>query len=378
MSKLKMLCRATLISLTALFLTGCWDQQIFEEVGFTLQLGIEKSEDGELTITRVAPVLVGEVERNVEFLSDNGGSISDTAEKANRLTPRMVEGGKVQQVLFSEGLASEGGLQDILEIFERLSAANVLAYAVVVEGSPKELIETSLEFKDKPRTSIYLSHLLDKNVKGSYVPETRIYRYNIDYFSPGIDPMTPLIKLEKDGIRIMGSALFSGGKMTGKIDTQQTVLMLAMKGKMKEARYQFGRINNTEKESKYKTQLSVTLSREKRKIDISIKDGRPTVNIQIKFAATLYEDKWACVGEAGDQKEEEEKLEEELSKLLTKDCKEVIEYAQEMGSDPIGIGDMIRAKYRDYWKNSNWEEDYRYANIKVEAKLDIKQYGVIK
>jgi spore germination protein len=378
MSKLKMVCRAAFISLSALFLTGCWDQRIFEEVGFTLQMGIEKSEDGELTITRVAPVLVDQIGRNVEFISDNGGSVRDTAEKANRISPRTIEGGKVQQVLFSQSLASEGGLQDILENFERDAVANVLAYVVVVEGSPKELIEASLEFKDKPRTSIYLSHLLDKNVKGSYAPETRIYRYNIDGFSPGIDPITPLIKLEKDGIRITGAALFSGGKMVGKIDTQQTVLMIAMKNEMKEARYQFGRINNTEKESKFKTQLSVTLSRGKRKIDISIKDGKPTVNIQIKFAATLDEDKWACVGETGDQKEEEEKLEEELSKLLTKDCKEVIEYAQKVGSDPIGIGNLFRAKHRDYWKNSNWEEDYRYANIKVEAKLDITQYGVIK
>lgn len=378
MSKLKMLCRTALISLAALFLSGCWDQRIFEEVGFILQMGIEKSEDGELTITSVAPVLAGQIQRNVEFLSDNGGSLSDAAEKANRISPRMIEGGKVQQVLFSESLAWEGGLQDILENFEREPATNVLAYIVVVEGSPKELIEASLEFVDKPRASIYLSHLLDKNVKGSYAPETRIYRYNIDYFSPGIDPMTPLIKLEKDGIRIMGSALFSGDKMSGKIDAQQTVLMLAMKGEMKEARYQFGRINKTEKESKYKTQLSVTLSRVKRKIHISIKDGKPTVNIQMKFAATLDEDKWACTGKVGNEKDHEEELEKELSEMLTKDCKEVIEYAQQVGSDPIGIGDMIRAKHKEYWKNSNWEEDYRYANIQVEAKLDIKQYGVIK
>jgi spore germination protein len=377
-SKFKTICSIAFISLAPLLLTGCWDQRLFEEVGFTLQMGIEKSDAGELTITRTSPVVASQLERNVEILSDDGGSLLDTREKASRVSPKRIEGGKVQQILFSEALASEGGLQDIMEIFERQPAENVLSYVVVVEGSPKELIEASSGLEDKPRPAFYLRQLLDDNVKDSYIPETRVYRYNIDYYSPGIDPMTPLIKLDKEGIRIKGSALFSGGKMAGKIDDQQTVLMLAMKDEMRGAQYLFGRISKTEKESQYKTQMSIFLRRVKRKIDISIKEDKLTVDIQLKFNATLDEDKWACVGESSQEKEIQEKLEEELARRLTEDCMKVIKYTQEVGSDPIGIGDIIRAKHKDYWKNNNWEESYKNANIKVEAKLEIKQYGVIK
>ena len=43
-------------------------------------------------------------------------------------------------------------------------------------------------------------------------------------------------------------------------------------------------------------------------------------------------------------------------------------YTQRLGSDPIGFGDLVRAKYYSAWKTMDWEEVYRDATVNVEVK----------
>ncbi len=57
--------------------------------------------------------------------------------------------------------------------------------------------------------------------------------------------------------------------------------------------------------------------------------------------------------------------------------KPIIKYTQEVGSDPIGIGDIVRAKHNNYWNSISWSDAYKKALINVDVNLDIKTYGTI-
>jgi spore germination protein len=56
---------------------------------------------------------------------------------------------------------------------------------------------------------------------------------------------------------------------------------------------------------------------------------------------------------------------------------DTLKYLQQVGSDPIGIGEKVRAKYYSYWQGVDWKDIYKDIDINVDVKVDIKQYGAI-
>ena len=336
---------------SSIFISGCWDQKIYEQIGFMLQVGMEKSKTSEdILITYTSPVIGTDEKGRIEILSTTAGILRGARENVRRQSARTLEGGKVQQVLISEELAKLG-IHNLTEIFERDPHNPALAWIVITEGSPLEIFEKAADFKDKPRPAIYINQLMESNVKSSYIPETRIYDFKIIYFAEGIDPTAPLIKLTPNSVMIVGSALFSGDKMVGKIDHQKTALMVSMRGMLRRSEYIAPAPDIAEapkgKRLEAETQIAVMLMGVKRKISIDIEDNKPVVKIFLDFEATLDEFKWDKTGELSVQ----HKIEEHLEKHIKKECTELVKYLQEIESDPIGIGDLVRAKHNDYWKD---------------------------
>lgn len=364
----------TFIIVLTLTLSGCWDQKIYEQIGFILEVGIEESEkEDEYLVTYTSPVF-GTVEKEkVEIIPTTSGILRGARENARKMSARQLEGGKIQQVVFSEEVAKKG-IHNILEIFERDPVNPALAWVVISEDSPREIFEKGLEFKDKPRIAIYINQLLEGSAKSSYVPQTKVYDFDINYYIPGLDPITPIIKLTPDDIQIVGTALFDGDRMVGKIDTQSTVLLLAIKGMMRSTEYVTLVPESIEEVKTTKTHIAVNIKDAKRKISVSIKDNKPVVDITLDFKAILDEYKWGNTA----NKSENKKLEKYLAQAIEKQCTELLQYTQEVGSDPIGIGDIVRAWHNKYWDSVNWSEAYKDITFNVEAKVKIKQYGTIR
>ena len=75
---------------------------------------------------------------------------------------------------------------------------------------------------------------------------------------------------------------------------------------------------------------------------------------------------------------EVKKLNEHIQEQLRQDCQRVIGYMQSIESDPIGIGNMVRAKYNSYFKKVDWHKTYKDAKINVHVKFDLVEYGDIQ
>lgn len=355
-----------------LTMTGCWDQKIFEEIGFILQAGIESSEEDSILVSFNYPVIGAESKNQAAILENKVNLVREAREKSRRITPERLEAGKIQQILFSEEI-SKNGIYDYLELLERNTTNPVLTLVVVVEGSPNKMMKELLKFKDKPRPAFYVNKLLESNIKSSYIPETRIYNFEINHFAPGIDPFTPMIKLESSGVRVTGSALFSEDKMVGKINTKQTSMLLALMNKMRSTEYEFVAKDLSNTGADKKKGIAALLTNGKSKINIKMKDNKPEININLKLKGTIDEYAWDKLDDPNIQKKVEIKLAEELNN----DCNELIDYLQSIGSDPIGFGEIIRAKYNSYWKEIDWKQVYSDLNINVDVKLEILQFGSI-
>lgn len=358
--------------LLPLSMGGCWGQADIDKVGPILQLGIESGDDGRLLVTHSFPVF-GAADRNQEELvSMQCAILRESREIWRKLSPQIPQGGMLQQYMIAAELARKG-IFPWLEVFQRDPLNPPNAHIVVVDGSPKRLMEKAALFKDKPRTALYIKKMLENNNE-RYTLLTDIFQFNIKYFAPGIDAVTPLIKLEPKAIRLTGLALFSKDRMVGAIDTDQAVLLLAMMGCLREAEYIFRRPPAIPGAGRRKPAAAAQIAVAKRKVKLQMKAGRPEIELHILFTGVLDEYRWDRM----DRLQSQRKLEQSFAGELNRRANELLSYLQQVGSDPIGIGDLVRAGCDQYWRRNDPEQVYQTARIRARIKFRILKYGAIR
>lgn len=357
--------------------SGCWDQKIYEKTGFILQVGLEPGPSGKFRASYLLPVVDPDAKDESELFYNDVNLLREFREKTRKASSQVVEAAKLQQIVISDTLAYKGGVNDLLEIIQRDPNIPPICYVIIAEGSVIEMSEAARQFVDKPtRPALYIHRLIENNMESSYVPEPRIFEFTSKYFSPGIDPITPIIKLRLrggKGIEVTGTALFRGDRMAGKIDIEKTPFLMAMIGEMKHTTFVSRSVvyNNSDNEKKF---VIFALNKVKRELSVKIINDKPVVNIDLNFKGSIGEYRW-------NQKYDEEiqkSIEDKAAAEIKENCEWILKYTQEVGSDPIGIGDIVRAKYDKYWGKVKWEDTYKNVVFKVNVKFNIKNHGVIQ
>jgi len=55
----------------------------------------------------------------------------------------------------------------------------------------------------------------------------------------------------------------------------------------------------------------------------------------------------------------------------------LLKYLQEIGSDPVGFGEIIRAKHNEYFKSVSWKTVYPKVKFDIDVKINIEFYGAL-
>jgi len=352
--------------------TGCWDQRLYEEIGFILQIGFETGPEDQLIMSAALPAIEEDIKEDVEFLTVSTEKLTRSSqEKMRNFSGRMLLRGKTQQILFSKQLAHKG-INEFLEAFARNPENPVLANIIIVDGSPKEMMEIGIKYKDKPRLSFYVASLLRDAQRRYTAPETRIYDFSIKYHSKTIDPVTPLLRYDKEKLEIIGSALFCGDKMVGEIDVFQTVLLNALIEKKRVFEYVYKGGMPGGNEDLIKRGAGIMVTQFKRRIETDIIDGIPLLKVHLDFNAMLDE-------HADEHKLRDDDYKNELEELIGSAIKDeiltLLRHLQKVGSDPIGFGEKIRATQNNYWRAVDWRNIYKKAEFYVTTNVNIDFYG---
>ncbi|MHC1681996.1 MAG: Ger(x)C family spore germination protein [Clostridiaceae bacterium] len=365
-----------IILILPILLTGCWDYKLYEQTGFILQVGIENVKNNMLVTYSLPVVISGNLKEQTELLSFETSILREGREKARRISSKVIEGGKIQQLLFSEDIASNG-LNPYFELFERDNIIPSTCHIVLVDGSPRELMDSLQKFTDKPLPAFYIDNLLSNNISHGYSPEMRLNIFTTKFFSNTIDPIAPVIRLnyqEGKGAEIVGIALFSHDKMVGRISVDKTPILLSLINNYKGSEYISKSFEN-DFDSSSKQGAAFTLSKVKRKVNINIIDNKTVVDISLSYKARLTEYKYSAVTDISSKEE----IENILSKEITENSLEILRYCQDVGSDPLGIQEMIRAFHNSYYKSlNNWDTVYKDIKFNVKTNIELNHFGVIK
>lgn len=364
---------ATILCCILILQTGCWDQKIYERIGFILQLGLELDSDGNMIYTISVPLVEPEVDQKTEILSTSINLLREGREQTRLVSGKNVEAGKTQHLYFSKELAQHG-INQYLDIFFRSTENPLLSNIVVVDGSPKEMMEWGKDYKARPRQTFYINDLLEDARRNSYAPETRTYDFSISAYSTTIDPIAALLRYNKEQAEISGSALFSKDKMVGEINAMDTSLLLALMNKKRSSTYFYQEKNTQEAHNKTKSRTAISFRGLKRTVSIDTDRNTPEIHIRLRYIGIISE--YHEAHNLDDSKAKKE-LEEKIAESMRKDLLRLLHYLQTVGADPIGFGEMIRTKHNTYWKSVEWRKIYEDVKFSVEVDLLLEFYGAM-
>ncbi|MFD1739101.1 Ger(x)C family spore germination protein [Bacillus salitolerans] len=352
-----------------LFLTGCAETKIIDDLALINGVAYDKSDDDEkpLQATVTFPLITRDGKYDRKTLTVNSISSKSSRGELDYLTDLQLESGQVRIALFGEELAKEG-IINILDTLNRDPSIGSRVMLGVGKGKAGDLLKVEIETEGQNAT--YLERFVERLHKISNEIHFDIFHFNRDYFDDGIDPILPVFNTKKHSIVYEGIGVFHKDRFIQVLNSEQSTILQFLKErinrgtlnlKLGETDGQLDVIMLTYIETSHKVDITSTAPERK----------AATISITINGSVLEYTGK-----EDLSDPEIQKVMEKRISEDLTKRSDDLINLLQEHQTDSIGIGRFVRNKmtYKD-WKALDWHKEFANMDIQVKAEVKINNIG---
>lgn len=399
---------------------GCNGAHEADHLAYVVAMGIDKGENNKLNITYQIAVprqFIGGSGDSDSSDGRDGGSVKSfinitisaftIAESRNELksvVPLIPVFYHAKMIIFGESLA-QSGLSDILGPLFRYHEYRGSMYVAVAKGSAQDFLERNkpaitnltakyyeLMMQSDIGSGFYLStslHAFYKNMKGvgsdsyaAYVaanPKVRAEtmppdtKEKAEGYKEVPQVAGDMSRIGGDDAEFMGTAIFSGDKMVGVLNSSQTRLVSLFLTRLSSSYITIEDIQPSAEKKGINLQFWASDPPE---ITTEIVEGKPVAHIHLQLEGDLTS---VSSGINYEVPEYRQQLENRLSQLLTQDLRGLIFYLQECDSDVLGIGDYFRPKFKTLpeFINFNWKEQYKDAQIDGDVQFKIRRTGLM-
>ncbi|WP_461479654.1 Ger(x)C family spore germination protein [Paenibacillus sp. PvR148] len=355
-----------------LTISGCsTDKKRLEKLGLinSISYDINRPEPGaekKLLVSISVPTSPAVGGNKREFLTTVSTSGKEARGNLSRQTSKILVNGQLRNILLGKEFA-EQGIWPHLDTLVRDPSIGPRVRMTVVNGNASELLK--MDFPSELETGQYIYKLLVTEERNKTIPEVSILHFIRDLFDDGIDPVAPILKLNKDHLVIDGIGLFDGDRYRTRISPKDALIFACLRGNFRQGEINIGfnHRNSTE---------AVTLSSiiNHRKVKIS-QDQHEKIHVvfdlHIKGSIIEYTGKLK-LGKKQDQKQ----LEKQVSEYLKEKAELLIHQMQKNKVDSVGLGQHVRNSMSyDEWKKLNWKKVYSSIPIQCKFKVEFINYG---
>ncbi|MFG6149605.1 Ger(x)C family spore germination protein [Halobacillus sp. B23F22_1] len=352
--------------LVVILLAGCQAIYSVEDRAIVQILGYDYVDEDQLKGTVGIPHYGEDASRTVEELNLTltAESLKDFSEKVERETSKPLSMGKLAVTLYDERIAQEG-IEKFLDVLSRDPRVGRNIYMGIVEGDVQELIEE--KYEQNETTAKYVKGVIENNSQRNF-PETNLHSFLYAYYADGIDGFLPYITKKNGHIQISGIALFDGGKLVSVVSEEDALTLKLLKDEVNQ-----GAANiRTAQESLGNVGIEVTDSAVKYKIDKS--KEMPEFEINIRVKAFINEMKQQEV-DSVQTPELVAEIEKKYKEQFKETAEDLVQQFQEAGTDPLGLGNLVKNRYRNFDKEK-WEEQYPEVPVNVNVEVNITGTGI--
>lgn len=376
--------RLTLVLLAStLLLTGCWDQQPIEELGF-VTLAAADGRSGAVDVY-VEPILPTKLPQGVNSSGTGGGGSTPSFDlvhghgqdlyaavrDADEHSSKRLYFGQFEVLLVSDEAARSGELAGFLDYFVRGTKSRNIAWVYLVRKQEMPKVLQVMPYNASYPAQAIANLSLAQNKLNDRRP-IRIFELINRVMTPGKDAAVPVIEPVGSRSFMLGPlGVFRGDRLVGFLSPQGSRGLSRLTGRVETADVTFplGQLSS----------IALETARWRRTLGVEFSGGRLTA-LSVRVQAVLHIGQVS--GDVGDlyvpaiRKELLDKAAQEYLTELTAALHETQAY----GSDPVGFGAHLRVHYPALWKSlaANWHNTYAQLPIHVAIATQLDDSGMLR
>ncbi|WP_175987540.1 Ger(x)C family spore germination protein [Bacillus sp. Marseille-Q1617] len=375
---MKNMTRLFLVLFALSFLSSCADPSTLEKIGMITTVGYDTSDGEEIQTTILILETDPQSVDSTNVLSTNALTSKGARIKGSLKSQKKLESGQLRVALYGKEVAEKGFI-NLADTLSRDHAISDLTYLAVVDGKASEILEKKYEqFSDAGQ---YVYKEIEQNIKGETIPSPTLHEMLHDYYSVGIDPLLPLLKVEDEMITITGMAILKDDKMVGRISPIEAFYVKLVNDQYDAGNFELTLKNGNDPElmegQDSSKKIAVALDTIKSKSKIGLLDEQTLeFDLDISMNARLQE-----INQKIDLKNPKnlEILDEKISQEMKKEIKELIKYGKSVDSDFIGFGEVYRSAVpHSKLTKKKWHSMYKDVKVNVNIDFQIVRTGVVE
>lgn len=350
MRKTASICLALLLMLS---LSGCGYPELYERV-LVHGIGVDWTGDGYRVTVRSSASAEDEGE---ELFVCEGDSVLQALSDLSLTTGREPFYSHNYLVVFGMDCALNG-LDDCLDFFVRYYNTRPAVKMFLSATTAEEVMST-----EKDGKLMKMSQLQALGSGGQYngqAAEVEILDFVNAVKGEGSSPVLPVLRATEEGVEVFATGYFSGCRLTGMMDLNQTRGWLAAMDKL-----ETGELTVDGPDSG-----TVTLSLRKASGDITASvSGRPSFRIDIQVDADISSADRVSL----DKPEAYSKIEDAARQLLEDEVRSAIDQTvMESGCDIFGFGRLLYRRETEYWEQNKESWPALMAQCQYQVSTSVK------
>lgn len=360
--------------------SGCYNYKEINDMAIVSSIGIDKDNKNDKYIVSAQIMNSKESEDSedsqITVYTKEGDTVHEALRNITLKSPRKLYGNHLSKIVLSEEVAKEG-IDNILDIFNRITEVrNEFVITIVKEDKASDVLKVLTTTESIPAEYVKLSlKIADKTSGLTYA--TKLDEFISLYLKKGIDPVVPVLKIEKkekkgttinnitttnpiSKIVIEDLAVTNKGKLETYLKNEEVIGYNFLRNQIQKMIIPV----KCDDENNY---ASISILKNKTKSNTEKKDNKYIINFNINSEAIITE--YNCRKNLTDEKVIKE-LEKDTEKKIKRYIKNSLNKQKETKGKFLGLERII---YLDYPKYKN--EDY---SVKYNVNVNLVRKGEIR
>ena len=360
--------------------SGCYNYKEINDMAIVSSIGIDKDNKNDKYIVSAQIMNSKESEDSedsqITVYTKEGDTVHEALRNITLKFPRKLYGNHLSKIVLSEEVAKEG-IDNILDTFNRVTEVrNEFIITIVKEDKASDVLKVLTTTESIPAEYVKLSlKIADKTSGLTYA--TKLDEFISLYLKKGIDPVVPVLKIDKkekkgttinnitttnpiSKIVIEDLAVTNKGKLETYLKNEEIIGYNFLRNQIQKMIIPV----KCDDENNY---ASISILKNKTKSSAEKKDNKYIINFNINSEAIITE--YNCRKDLSDEKVIKE-LEKDTEKKIKRYIKKSLNKQKETKGKFLGLERII---YLDYPKYKN--EDY---SVKYNVNVNLVRKGEIR
>ncbi|UYG94029.1 Ger(x)C family spore germination protein [Cytobacillus firmus] len=342
-----------------MLLSGCVDKEILDDINIEVGVGYDLAEDSKDKYRGTVLFQEFQPDKSVinRTFSGNGKLRQDLLLDVTRQSSEPVVTGGLKVAVFGPEI-SKKGIYDLIDSFQRDASIGARVFVATSEDKAEDVMKGEYGTRGN---STYIYNLIQHNIEHRDIPKTNLHILSRNYYEKGKDTFLPrLKKIADDKVEIIGVSLFDQDKEVEILPVKDLFFFKLLVDKYSEGNF----------DVKLKKDDTAAVKSIKSKHKIKITDNHASIHINIEGIIREYTGNKLASEVVGD-------VEKKLESKIEKECLRLLKKFQELGIDPVGLGQIKKTQHRNF-DYKKWKDDYKTLGFDVKCNVTIEETGIIE